>query len=73
MSDKSDGPKTTRVFIGDSVPTSHLPEVIKKSAPTAHLPIQPGIGEPGATVPTSHLPASAPAPTPTPSSSGDKN
>lgn len=80
MSDPSDLPKSVRVFLGDSVPTAHLPklqavaqEIMQRTAPTGHLPFQPSVGEPGASVPTGHLPSAAPAPTPPPTTgSGDK-
>ena len=68
-----------RIFVGDSVPTSHLGKltsealgmaksndlvnsVLAKSIPTSHLPIMPGMGEPGASVPTGHLPSTIPTP-----------
>lgn len=48
--------------------------ILEKSIPTAHLPISSGISEPGASVPTGHLPSTVPSPSTTipTTGSGDK-
>jgi hypothetical protein len=67
--------KPVTIFIGDSVPTAHLPlsrtatmsnarndrDLEQRSAPTGHLPRAPREDGAGASVPTGHLPTDNPA------------
>lgn len=75
MSDDS-LPRAIQAFVGDSVPTAHLRalsgHILTRTAPTGHLRVQPGISEPGASVPTGHLPSTVPSPGPASSDSGEK-
>lgn len=57
---------TEKIAKGKNIETKVATEVIKKTAPTGHLPKIPENPDPGATVPTGHLPEPKPTPKPSP-------